>query len=260
MISVITPTIRKEGLDIVAKALQKQTWTDWEWLIGSPFDPEIPWATWVKDDFKGGFWTLNRMYNRLFQEAKGELIVSWQDFIYATPGGLEQFWDAYLELGGKGLISGVGDQYKSIDAFGKPYNKIWNDPRKNSEPNKGTFYECYWNDIEWNWAAIPRVRFFDVGGMDEQLDFLGYGGDQLQTCDRLSDLGWVTFWLDKGNESYTLRHSRDDHGGQEHWDANHVLFNGKYVERKNQLIKAGQWPKLIDNGNNVLLDKERKEE
>jgi hypothetical protein len=255
MITVITPTIRKEGLDIVAKSLQKQTWDEWEWLIGSPFDPEIPWATWIKDDFEGGFWTLNRIYNRLFQEAKGELVVSWQDFIYAIPTGLESFWTSYLELGGRGLVSGVGDQYKSLDAFGKPYDKIWSDPRKGRDQHPGSFYECYWNDIEWNWAAIPKGAFFGVGGMDEELDFLGYGGDQLQVCDRLSDTGHYTFWLDRTNESYTLRHERDAHGGQEHWDANHTLFNGKYVARKSQLIKEKQWPILVDFGRNVLLEK-----
>jgi hypothetical protein len=255
MISIITPTIRKEGLAIVARAIQKQTWDDWEWLIGSPFDPEIPWATWVKDDFEGGFWTLNRIYNKLFQQAKGELVVSWQDFIYATPEGLESFWTAYTEFGGRGLISGVGDQYKSLDAFGKPYEKIWSDPRKSFQYH-GSFYECQWNDIEWNWAAIPKAAFFGVGGMDEELDFLGYGGDQLQLCDRLSDTNLYSFWLDRSNESYTLRHERDSHGGQEEWDRNHVLFNGKYVERKSQLIEAKQWPIIVDNGRAVLLHKE----
>lgn len=253
MISIITPTIRKEGLDIVARSIQKQTHEDWEWLIGSSFDPEIPWATWVKDEFEDGFWTLNRMYNKLFEEAKGELVVSWQDFIYATPGGLEAFWDAYKDTNGQGLISGVGDQYSKVDAFGKPYDKIWNDPRKTTR--YGSFYECMWNDIEWNWAAIPRDKFFAVGGMDEGLDHLGYGGDQLQLCNRLSDiLPRVSFWLDQSNESYTHRHGRDGHGGQEHWDKNHVLFNGKYQQRKDQLIKEDNWPTLVDFARGVVIE------
>lgn len=259
MISIITPSVRKEGLDIVAKSIQKQTHEDWEWLIGSSFDPEIPWATWVKDDFEGGFWTLNRIYNKLFQEAKGDIIVSLQDHIYIPPMGLESFYDSFIALQGKGLVSGVGDQYKSLDALGKPTDKIWNDPRKSKEQHPGSFYQCHWNDVEWNWAVMPKQAIIDVGGMDEGLDHLGYGGDQLQLMQRLNDLGNYSFWLDRTNESYTVRHDRSKHGGQENWDGHHVLFNGEYQKRKDQLIETNNWPVLVDNGRTVMLDTEEKD-
>lgn len=247
-ISVITPTVRPEGLKIVEAALRKQTFTDFEWLIGAKEACPIvdtPFETrWIADDFEGGFWTLNRIYNRLFKEAKGELVVSLQDWIYIPSDGLQKFWDAYAEHP-DALISGVGDQYQEWDGKRKPTVKIWADPRKTTK--YGTFYECFYNDCEWNWAAIPKAIFNAVGGMDEKLDFLGFGGDQLQTCDRISDMRFYKFFLDQDNESYTVRHSRDAHGGQEAWDKDHVLFNGKYVERKNELIKLKQWPILIDN-------------
>jgi hypothetical protein len=152
------------------------------------------------------------------------------------------------DLQGNGCISGVGDQYKSLDAFGKPYDKVWSDPRRTLK--YGTFYECQWNDCEWNLAAIPRKLFFAVGGMDEKLDFLGYGGDQMQISDRMSDMDYH-FYLDQTIESYTLRHTRDDFGGQEHWDDNHTLFNGKYFERKNELIEKKQWPTLSNFGRDL---------
>ena len=54
-LSIITPTIRKKGLEIVRNSLKNQSYRDYKWLIGSPFDPEIPETIWIKDDFKGGF-------------------------------------------------------------------------------------------------------------------------------------------------------------------------------------------------------------
>jgi hypothetical protein len=136
-------------------------------------------------------------------------VISLQDNICVDSDGLQKFWDDYQPTGG--LISGIGDQYEEIDNRGKPTIVCWNDPRKTNK--YGTFYECVWNDCEWNLAAIPRRLFFAVGGMDEKLGSLGYCGDQLQTCERLNDYG-AKFYLDQTNESFTLRHSRGDFGGQ----------------------------------------------
>ena len=257
-ISILTPTIRPDGLEIIAKALKKQTFQDFEWLIGSPFNPVIEKATWnedenhwtqnnlatrtikwVQDDFEGGFWSLNRIYNKLFKEAKGEILVSWQDWVYANPDALEKF----VENVGKtnGVVSGVGDQYESVNKWGKPQIKIWSDPRKTNK--YGSFYECNPNDAEWNFCAFPKEAIIEVGGMDEELDFLGYGGDQLQVGERMDACG-IKFFLDQTNESFTVRHDRSDFGGQESWDKNHVLFNGQYDKRKQALKESGQWPKL----------------
>ena len=238
-VSIITPTIRKEGLDVIEKSLKKQTFKDFEWIIGSPFDPGIPWATWVEDKFDGGFWSLNRMYNRLFESANGDIIITWQDWIYANPDAVEKF---VLNVENSGsVVSGVGDQYQGMNKWGKPQIKIWSDPRKTLK--HGSFYECNPNDAEWNFCAFPKKAIFDIGGMDEQLDFLGYGGDQLQVSERMDKLG-TKFYLDQTNESYTVRHSRSDFGGQKEWDKNHVLFNGEYDKRKLQLIQSGKWPIL----------------
>lgn len=249
VISVVTPTIRKEGLDIIKKSLEKQTWKSFEWIIGSPFDPEIEdgkffKVRWVKDDFKDGFWSLNRIYNKIFKECRGTVIVSLQDWIHIPPRGLEAFLEAFKEVG-EAVISGVGDQYEQLNEFGKPEVKIWSDPRKHD----GGLYECYPNDAEWNWCAFSKKFIYEVGGMDEQLDFLGVGGDQLQVGERWDAMG-KKFYLDQSNESFTLRHGREDFGGQKEWDSKHVLFRpgktGKslYDERKKELIKSGKWPVL----------------
>ena len=239
-ISVITPTIRPEGLALVRASLEKQIFKDFEWLIGSKFDPEIKEAKWVKDDFKDGYWSLNRIYNKLIKEANGELIVSLQDWIAIDSDGLEKFWISH-EKYPDAIISGVGDQYESIDKLGKPSIKIWSDPRKRLD--QGSFYEVFPADAEFNWCAFPRKVAFAIGGFDEKLDELGVGGDQLQFCARLDAMGYK-FYIDQNNESFTIRHSRDDFGGEDKWNKNHVLFNGKYDEEIVRLKTEGKWPRL----------------
>lgn len=248
-ISVITPTIRKEGLAIVRKALQRQTFKDFTWFIGSKFNPDIPEAVWVIDDYRDGYWSLNRIYNKLVHttldfepdtsQQDPHILVTLQDYIWIEKDGLQKFYTCQKEQGG--LISGVGDQYAETDNRGKPQIVCWNDPRKTS--NYGSFYECMWNDVEFNWASFPRSLFLAVGGMDEKLDFLGYGGDQYQLCERLNEYG-AKFYLDQTNESFTLRHGREDFGDQDNWDKHHVLFNGEYKKRRSELIKSGLWPIL----------------
>jgi hypothetical protein len=243
-ITIVTPSIRPNGLLVASSAVVKQDFRDFEWLIGSPFVPKIdsdhvPNFKWVEDDFTGGFWNLNRIYNKMFKEATGDIIVSWQDWVWAPPDGLRKFVDA-IESVEKGIVSGVGDQYEKMGKF-KPEVKIWSDPRKNL--NNGSFYECFPNDAEWNWCAFPREYIVRVGGMDEQLDFLGVGGDQLQVGERWNALGLKSY-LDQTNESFTVRHDRSDFGGEKKWNDNHVLFNGMYDQRKRQLMEEEQWPVL----------------
>lgn len=235
-VSIITPSIRPEGLEIVHKSIKRQTFPEdeMEWLVGSSFKPKF--GTWVEDDFEGGFWTLNRVYNKLFKQAKGELIVSWQDNIWIPEDGIEKFWAGYEHTEGKALITGVGDQYQELNQFGKPHIKVWADPRKRSD--LGSFYEVNFNDIEYNWGALPRDLVYLVGGADEELDHLGLGAEIFSIGDRLNDLGYK-FFIDQTNESYSLKHGRRDD-----WDEKNTFFNGKYIERKRQLIADGVWPHL----------------
>jgi len=215
-ISILTPTVRKDGLEIIAKQLAKQTFKDFEWLVGSSFDPKQKTARWIKDDFSGGFWSLNRIYNKMFKKARGKYIVSLQDHIWIPPDALGRLLDTIEGLVGrektsKVIVSGVGDQYDRLDQYGKPEINIWSDPRKTIE--HGSLYECYPNDAEWNWCIFPKDLIFEIGGMDEQLDFMGYGGDQFQVGQRWDDVG-VKFFLDQSNESFTKRHDRSDFGGE----------------------------------------------
>lgn len=237
-VSIITPSIRKEGLDLIRESLLHQTFTDWEWIVCSPF--EVGDAIWMKDTFNTGFWGLNRAYNALFEKAQGEIIISWQDWIWLPPDALQKMVDAVESTGG--VVSGVGDQYQRLNEdTGKPEVKIWSDPRKNL--NHGSLYEVNWNDAEFNFCGFTKEFVHMVGGFDEHLDFLGFGGDQMSFCERLNDIG-IKFYLDQTNESFTLRHGRENFGGQDNWDGNHTLFNGEYDKRKEELKSKGIWPVL----------------
>lgn len=237
-VSIITPSVREKGLDLIRESLLEQSFTDWEWIVCSPFEVED--AIWIPDNFAGGYWSLNRAYNALFRKAQGDIIITWQDFIWLPSDAIQKMVDSVERTWG--VVSGVGDQYERLNEdTGKPEVKIWHDPRKTDK--YGSFYECNTNDVEWNFAGFPREAVFEVGGMDEHLDFLGFGGDQLQIMERINDAGYKTY-LDQTNESYTLRHGRDDFGGQEQWDKNHVIFNGKYDARKKELKESGEWSRL----------------
>lgn len=235
-ISVITPTIRPEGLALLDKCLKKQTFLSYEWLIGSPFKPKVDFKhRWVQDDFTGGVWTLNRIYNKLIREAKGELIVSIQDFIWFPYDTLEAFWFWYKEKGDKWCTTGSGHIYDQLDKYLKPYNMIWEDPRRQGMRKHGSNYECMHEDCEANFCAWPKQMFYDVGGWDEQLDFTGYGMDNLSVSERANDLGY-RFWIDHTIECKGFRHERP-----KDWDNKHNM-HGAYNKRKDEL--KGVWPKL----------------
>lgn len=238
-VSVITPSVRPESLEIVRRALNNQEFKDFEWLIGSSFDPEIAEARWIKDDFSGGFWSLNRIYNRLIKNSHGDIIVTWQDWIYADQDALKKFVEVINKTNYKSLIASSGHQYARLNKYGKPELKIWEDPRRNL--SVGSFYEIFPQDFEWNFGAIPKKALIDVGGFCEDLDFSGYGMDGYQVNERLDLIGYK-FHINHDIESFTLRHNRDSYGGEEKWNKDNNLHNGGYEKVKNELKLSGNWP------------------
>ncbi len=227
MISVITPTIRKEGLPIVEKALKRQTFTDWEWWICSSFDPKC--GKWVVDDFTGGIWSLNRAYNRLISNSEGELLVSIQDYTSFSPDALEKFWNHY-QNNKKVIVSGVGNKYTD-DTWTV---KTWQDSRQRSD--QGSFYEVYPWDVEGNFCAVPKQVFYDIGGFDEEMDSC-FGFDFRGVLERIDMLGGYKFFLDQTNLSYSLEHDRP-----KGWDENN--FINKWADYKKKNIDNGRYPVL----------------
>lgn len=216
-ITVITPTIRPEALKLTEASIKRQSFSDFEWLIGSPFDPGM--GTWVKDDFEGGYWTFNRINTKLCKQAKGKLIVSLQDSIWVPPDTLHKLYTNWKAT--NGAISGIGDQYSRLSPYGKPEVKVWTDPRRTDK--YGSFYECDPSDWELNLGCVGAKQLEMAGYFDDEADFQGFGGDNVLLAKRLADSG-VKFYLDQTLESYTLRHGRE----HKEWDTHHLMKTDYY--------------------------------
>ena len=221
-ISVLTPSNRKiEGLELVKNALLRQSFRDYEWIIGSPTRPDINTEfIWVEDPPKneGDYWCLNKLYNKMLLHCNGELVVSIQDFTSFNPTALGKFWFHY-EKDPLAIVSGIGDKYASEEFVAK----VWQDPRRRDD--FGTYYECNPADIEWNFASCPKRALFEVGGFDEELDKYA-GMDAYSVMDRLDMMGKYKFYLDQTNESYSL-----EHGRYKDWEDRNAI-HGPYQKRR----------------------------
>jgi hypothetical protein len=229
-VTVISPSVRPEGLHQVRRSLKRQTLDNWQWIIISPLDLKDDDALVLKDPpkEKGDYWSFNKAINKAIKHAEGELIVSVQDYTEFKPDGLEKFWFYFKNGYDKAMISGVGDKY-DIEGM-----KMWEDPRKRED--MGTFYECFPNDVEFNYCSVPKKAFYEVGGFDEYLDKFA-GMDHISFQERLDDIGYK-FYLDQTNESHSLYHPR-----LPEWDERHAMHGG-YKDRKLDLIHEGIWPVL----------------
>ena len=141
-ISVLTPTIRPKGLAIVQNSLAKQTFKDFEWLV----EVGIP---------ENGH-NLNASYNKMLKRAKGELVVSLQDYIRIPDDGLDQFWDAYLKNPNVFYTAPVG---KTLD---------WKNIKWDWRTSEGAKMD--WTMWECDWASAPLKALQKIGGFDEVLD------------------------------------------------------------------------------------------
>jgi len=216
-ISVLTPTTRGEkGLREPLRALNRQGFTDYEHIIN-------------KKRYEGGFWGLNRAYNSMLKQAKGELIVSWQDYTFAKPDCLQKFWDCY-QANKKTIVGAVGNKYRDNTWM----VKTWQDPRQRQD--QGIFYECYPWDIEANLCAVPKKAFYDIGGFDEKMDFIGFGFDARGVFERIDTLDYK-FYLDQSNESFSL-----EHGRLKGWDENNMI--DKWTQYKKTMLDKSTYPVL----------------
>lgn len=213
MLSVITPTSRgKEAVELVEKALSRQTYQDFEWIVEEKSSHR-----------KGMVWNLNYDYNKAIKKSKGDLIISWQDWTYAKPDTLEKFAFHFTQEP-KTLVTAVGNKYSDETWL----VTTWQDPRKRSD--QGTFYPCYFNDIEFNLCSIPRQALYDVGGFDESLD-AGYGMDGYSVVDRINLLGGYDFKIDQTIESFSLEHERPKDWEELNWIHRYVPIHDQYLKK-----------------------------
>lgn len=147
-ISVLTPTIRPEGLKIVQESLAKQTFKDFEWLV----EVGVP---------ERGH-DLNAAFNRMLRRAKGELIVIYQDYIKAPPDYLQKFWDAYQKHPRTFFTAPVG----KVDNLDYQGAIKWDWRAKVKED----ISDCRWDGWEIDSGCAPLSALKEIGGFDEELD------------------------------------------------------------------------------------------
>jgi len=218
-ISVITPSVRPEGLKLVEKALKRQTFRDFEF---------IPQGK-TRENKEGEYWTIYSDYNEAIKKSKGELIISWQDHTFAKPDTLERFWNHY-QNDKHAIVSAIGNKYQDENFI----VQTWQDPRQRSD--QGSFYECNFNDIEINLASFPREAFYAVGGFDEF--FNAYSSlCGLDVLARLLIIGGWKFYLDQTINSYST-----EHGRMANWEENLPFGAGGAWEKKLQEYRIN--PKL----------------
>jgi glycosyltransferase involved in cell wall biosynthesis len=203
MISVITPSVRPDGLDIIKKCLKRQDFDDYEWIVASPFEYK-DCDLWLQDPPKepDDFWGLCKAWNQAYAHAKGDLIVNIQDKIYFPHDTLSRFWFHY-QNNPKALIGAIGHQYSDVDETGKPVNVVWNDPRWRVDIS---FQDVPPSEMEMTMCSIPRQALWDCGGIDEEYDKCN-GAQEKEMCFRLRELGYK-FYLDHTIEYRAIKHGR----------------------------------------------------
>lgn len=231
-ISVVTPSVREEMLGVTKRAVGRQDFDDFEWIVCSPF--EYPDCVWVKDPGKkeGDYYSLNKAYNAAFRKAKGELVVSLQDGIDIKGDYLSRFWYHHQNMNGKACIGAVGDQYLSLD----PPIKVWVDPRKRSD--FGSFYEINPIDLEFTFCAIPRAAIWDCGGLDEEYD-KGAAVGEKELCLRIDKLGYK-FYIDQTIDYRAIKHPRLTPD----WDARYQVACDLFAIHSHEFVEGTRTQKL----------------
>lgn len=214
---------------IVEKCLKRQTMKDFEWLVGSPED--YGFGTFVKEPpkRKGDYYNLNKCWNSLFRQSKGQLIISIVDGLWFPPDTLEKLWNHYL-VNPKSCITTIGHQYDKIEN-GKPEHMVWRDPRARTD--LGTFYEVGHSEMELCIASFPRQAVIDVGGVDEEFDrFAALSEKEMMA--RMYKAGYKTY-VDQSIEYRAIHHPRLN----EEWDKRYQA-GWPYYEKCMKEIEEGK--------------------
>jgi hypothetical protein len=176
MISVLTPSVRPQGLETTRTSLLSQTFRDFEWLteLNASGKPD-----------------LNHAYNRMLRRAKGELIVSLQDNIEIGPDALQRCWDYYQKHPTRFVTFPVSQ--------GSPDKWDW----RGVQPE----HRAQYMDWEIDFGMAPKKLLCDIGGFDEHLDSLTWGYDNVNVGLRAEMAGYE-IWSNPEIRANGLPHER----------------------------------------------------
>ncbi len=234
-ITVLTPSVRPESLEIIGRCLRRQDFQEYEWLVVGPErikdETEVvlkpfPHTFLIEPPKKqGDYYALCKAMNLGFAKAKGELIIMIQDGIWFEPDLLSRFYSHYAHHP-NGLFSAIGHQYSVVENW-KPEHLVWSDPRINALSS--TFNEVSPNEIEFAVCALPRQATLDSGGIDETYD-QGAAVGEKEICWRLQKLGYE-FYIDTSIEYRAVHHPRLN----PEWDDKYAVSSKLFSEHMLQL-------------------------
>lgn len=161
-ITVITPSIRPEFLNLTQESLEKQIFKDFEWL--------------TEVGLRNRGFTLPSDFNNALKRAKGSLIVILQDCITIEPEALQKIWDRYLKDDTVLMTFPVVKKVKSGLIVDWRTATTWKEKR--------TF-----NEWEIDFGAAPKKAFFDVGGFDEEFN-KGWSWENVEIAARMVAAGY----------------------------------------------------------------------
>ncbi len=171
-ISVITPSIRPNGLKVVFDALQQQTFKGFEWL------PRLSVPGKTSD--------LCYQMNKAVEEAQGEIIVFLQDYISIGPEVLGEIYRLYKT---------------TSDAFTFPMVKDWEEDWRCFREDGSVVKPEEW---EIDFGACLKKDIVKAGMFDEKYDD-GFGWENVDLAYRMGKEG-VVFRVKPTIRSYGQDH------------------------------------------------------
>lgn len=168
-ITVVTPSIRPEGLKITKQCLDEQMFKDFEWI------------TEVNETGKHD---LNTAYNRMLRKAKGEVVVSLQDYTKVSPIYLHNIWECYKKHPRAFVTMPVG-KVDNLE-YKPPAKWDWRAYRNDETKN---IRDCEWNCWEIDSGFAPLFALKEIGGFDEVLDGV-WSGDNVNVGCRAQLAGY----------------------------------------------------------------------
>lgn len=166
-ISVVTPAIRLDELELNRRSLLAQTFKEFEWIVCSPFEylaEGIDRFLWCPDVPKneGDFMGENKAYNELFKRVRGELVVTLNDSIWLQPNALEILWNLY-QANKMSCVALMGNHYeKVIDGVGQ--NMTYEDVRVGQA--QGDLTPTHITNFDACVSSIPAKAVKEVGSID----------------------------------------------------------------------------------------------
>ncbi len=257
MIAVLTSTCRYGGIDIAAASVERQGREDLTWIVGDELlsEREHVWRDHApcplrtfdtrklreRTGHPRSLCASNNEGLRIARELDADMLVLLNDYIWAPPGGIDQFLAVAAEhpdslLTGATSFSeeptakAVTDPQGLYSIFAKPYVSRpwqigWSDCRLDVHIGVDRCDAVQW---EANWAAIPRAVLHDET-LNFDLDYdRGQGYDNQAFAAAALQRGYG-IWIDCENHAISLPHNTYWPGHQEHLE---TINNRSFHEQR----------------------------